>query len=243
MTPPNTNTTEETNMNEPTNETSIIEALDDETESSGQELAPVRQSPPAEIVKLGPAAEAISAEDLGIPRMMVGQPSSVAVQDGRVPAGAIYIGANAEDPEVRVMYKPGGRGGVDVLPLAFQKGWAFRDEGDVFRVVPDGSEGVPWEAVPAHTWLFCCPAFDSSLPVSYLFKVSALPTSQKIALAVKQAAPAPSWTLAFRLTTVPRANSKGRWYVPQVVSVPKPKPEHVEAATQLATELGIDGAA
>lgn len=228
-------------MNDPNSEASVIEALADETESIGQELA-VREPAAAEITKYGPAAEAIEAEDLGIPRMMVGQPSSVAVQDGRVPAGAIYIAANAEDPEAQIVYKPGGRDrGVDVLPLSFLKGWCFRDEGDQFRVVPDGTEGVPQEADRVHTWLFCCPDFDPELPVSYLFKVSALPASQKIALAVKRSSD-PSWTLAFRLTTTARQNNKGRWFVPQVVSI-KPKPAQLEAAAKLAAELGIDGAA
>jgi hypothetical protein len=184
------------------------------------------------------AAETIGAEDIAIPRMMVAQATSQAVQDGLVPVGAIYVASDANDPEPVVMHQPDAQTGVLVHPIALRKQWVYDEDGD-FRVVDDLADDVPQDAARAYTYALLVPEYDPELPVSLMLKGTATQVAKKFNLAIKRAEPAPPWSVAFRLTTGTRQNDRGRWFVVQAASVAEADAKHVELASRLATMLGI----
>ncbi len=192
----------------------------------------------AELVPYRSAAETISAEDLAIPRMYVGQPTSSAVQDGLVPSGAMYVAADSNDPEPVIVYRLGDETGVLVHPITLRKGWAFSDENGDFRVADYVASDVPEDAQLSYTFVLLVPEYDVGLPVSCMFRATGTPTAKKVCLAIKQAEPEPPWSVALRLTTAPRQNDRGRWHVPQAISA-EADPKHVEQAAALAAMLGI----
>jgi hypothetical protein len=213
-------------------------------QQSGVELAPAQTPSPsiadraAALTPHRSAAETIGTEDLAIPRMMIAQATSQAVQDGLVPVGAIYVASDANDPEPVVVHEPGSKSGVLVHPIALRKQWAYSDEAGDFRLVDYAAEGVPQDAQLAYTFVTLVPQFDAGLPVSVMLKSTATQTAKRICLWIKRAEPAPPWSVAFRLTTVPRQNDRGRWFVVQATSA-EPDANHVEQAAALAAMLGI----
>lgn len=179
----------------------------------------------------------ITAEDLAIPRLCIGQPGSGAVQDGHVPAGSIYLATDASDPEPVVIYRPDQKVGVRVHLLTVEKVWVWTDEDKTFRVAAEYASDVPEEARRGYQLILSVPEFDSELPVSGLFKKTAIPTAKKILTTVAKSKVAP-WESAFLLTTTQKANKEGRWHIPLATTV-KAQQKHVQQAASLALLLGV----
>jgi choline dehydrogenase-like flavoprotein len=192
----------------------------------------------AELVPYRSAAETISAEDLAIPRMYVGQPTSSAVQDGLVPPGSLFVASDALDSEPTMLYKAGDTTGPLIHPIGLRKGWAFTDENGDFQIADYLAAEVAEDAQLAYTFALLVPEFDTELPVSMMLKSTARQTAKKICLQIKRAEPAPPWSVAFRLTTAARQNDRGRWHVPQAASAEADR-KRVEQAGALAAMLGI----
>ncbi len=195
----------------------------------------------AELAPYRSAAETIDASDLAVPRMMIAQPTSSAVQDGLVPAGAIFIASDSNDPEPTIVHEPGKPGGVLIHPITLRKQWAYTDEAGDFRLADYLAEDVPEDAQLAYQFVLLVPEYDPELPVSLMLKSTATQTAKKICLAIKRAEPSPPWSIAIRLTTTGRQHDRGRWFVPQAAST-EATPEHVAQGTRLATMLGIAAA-
>jgi hypothetical protein len=212
-------------------------------QQTGVELTPAQTPSPsiadraAGLVPYQSASEIIGAEDIAIPRMTVAQATSQAVQDGLVPSGAIFIAQDANDPEPVIVHQPDAKTGVLVHPITLRKQWVY-DEAGEFRVVDYLAEDVPQDAQLAYNFALLVPEYDAELPVSLMLKGTATQTAKKFCLAIKRAEPAPPWTTAFRLTTIPRQNDRGRWHVVQATSA-EPDAKHVEQAAALAAMLGI----
>ena len=208
----------------------------EETHTSS-ELVPTAAMTPAYY------GEPIGARDLFLPKLFTAHSSSRVVQEDLVPFGALYVAMDANDPEPRVLYRPGAKNGVVIHALGKRDVWTYRDEDDRFRVVNVRDAVLPptLDAVRGYDLAVLVPAYDLDLPCSWLLKSSAMSTGKRILTQVMRAAPAPSWDLAFSITTVQRQNAQGRWYVPQAVSV-KAKPEHVHAAAKAAELLGVRAA-
>jgi hypothetical protein len=183
-------------------------------------------------------AEQIGPEDLQLPQVRVGQPPSDAVQEGIVPAGAVYLGHGAKDPEPKVVYKPGAKG-VILHVIGHRKIWAFRSDEDRFTVVdrsPEARVGPVVGAAPGYELAVVVPVYAQDMPCSWLLKGSAMSAGKRIFTETAKAQ-TPLWALAWSLTTVPRQNEKGRWYAP-VVTPAKPRAEYVKAAVAAAELLG-----
>jgi hypothetical protein len=180
----------------------------------------------------------IEASDIAIPRMAVAHSSTRACQDGLVSFGAIFVSTDADDPEPTVLYRPGDEAGVTVYPITMRKGWAFTAEDGNYRTAAFDAVDVPEEAQITYTYVVCVPAFDLELPVSLMLKSTGIPVAQKLNLAIKRTAPSPPWSVAFELSTVARANDRGRWFAPVATSA-EPNAVHVAAAERIAVLLGV----
>ena len=79
------------------------------------------------------------------------------------------------------------------------------------------------EADGGYQLALCVPEFDAEMPVSALFKVTAVPTAKKILTTVAKAGGAP-WDWAFDLSTMQKSNDRGhRWFIP-LATVVKAQP-------------------
>ena len=209
------------------------------------DLIPATDDDSLELVPAGSAdvtysssGESIGIGDISIPRLYLGQPSSHAVQDDLAPLGSIYVASDGDDPEPRIVYKPGGKTGALIHVLAMGRAWTYKDQEGHFRVTGD-PEADRWPGSErAYQFLTMVPEIGLDIPATWLTKSSAMATGKRMLTAIKQVWPKPPWSLAWSLTTVQRQNKEGRWYVPQAVSVPT-KREHVEAAEKLAELLAV----
>jgi hypothetical protein len=205
--------------------------------NANTEVATTKSQTLAELAAAELAAE-ITSEDLALPRLYVGQPGSEQVQNDRVPLGSLYLAVDKDDPEPVAVYQQGGPG-LLIHMLAMKKVWCFTDEGGSFRVVAESTPGLTadYDYQRGYQMILCLPTFDRELPVSALFKSTAIPTGKKIITAITKSKAAP-WESAFELTTVPRSNQKGRWHMPVAATV-KPVAKNVKAAAELAELIGV----
>jgi hypothetical protein len=177
------------------------------------------------------AASIITAEDVALPRLYVGQPVSHAVANGHAKVGSIYAATDAEDPEPLPLYEP-GRPGVLIYPLRLVKGWSLSTDGE-FQTFPYEDPNVPEDAWLAYHYDLLVPTVDLELPCRFTLSKTGTPTARKINTAMKRHEPRPPWELAFLLTTAPRQNERGRWFVAQATAT-EPQAEHVLRAGEIA---------
>lgn len=177
----------------------------------------------------------ISAEDIALPRVKVAHSSSQQAQDGLVRMGQIFSAFGRDDADPTVLYDPkedGDNEGVLFHVLGMRKGWSLNTE-DGFQTWADNDPSRPEEAWRTYDYFLCLPEVDADLPYRFLFTKSAKAQAQKINLLLKKSAADGPHKLAFRVTTAERSNDKGRWFVPQVKSVPADKKNIAAAETLL----------
>jgi hypothetical protein len=200
-----------------------------QTERRAEEFVTTEQNQLPQLAST--AASIITADDVALPRIYVGQPVSHSVASGNAKAGSIYAAADAEDPEPVLLYEP-GRPGLVIYPLRLVKGWSLPQAGE-FRTFAYEDPNVPEDAWLAYHYDLLVPAVDLELPCRFTLSKTGTPTARKINTVIKRHEPRPPWELAFLLTTMPRQNERGRWFVAQAASA-KPKPEHVHRAAEIA---------
>jgi hypothetical protein len=201
------------------------------------EIVPVDGATPA---YYGGRESIVPEEDLALPQLRIGHSSSLCVQEGDVPFGALYVAYDAADPEPQVLFRPGEKAGVRVHVLGKRSVWCFNDEETDKYTVRDVRESpappVP-DAQRGYEFAILIPAYDMTLPAVWLVKSSAMACGKRILTTIMRDGGPPS-RMCFELTTVARQNERGRWFVPQAVSV-KPQPKHIEAAVTAAALLGV----
>jgi hypothetical protein len=89
--------------------------------STSTDLVPVTNGQPVRY------DESISTADLVLPKLQVAHSSTRAVQEQRVPFGALFVAIDADDPEPQVLYHPGHEEGVVVHLLGKRDVWTYRD--------------------------------------------------------------------------------------------------------------------
>lgn len=181
-----------------------------------------------------PALE-ITAEDIAIPRIYTGHYSSGAVQEGRVKPGDLYAAQNADDPDPVLLWSPGAKGdnpGVDIHVLSMHKAKSIIEGGEL-QLFDYSDPNAPEDAWITYNYLVALPAVDPDVPFKLLLTRSNRPTALKINMVLKKnSISGPAWNSAFRVTTAPRANDKGKWFVVQASPV-TPTAEQVATAEAL----------
>lgn len=197
-------------------------------------------------------ADALTPQDLALPRLYIAQAIHNAVQDGLVGIGSIFVANDADDPDPAVLAEAGDKDGVIIHPLALKKGKSRDRRGREAAGItgytgPDLERWSYDDGPPAnkatgvwvsYTYALAIPAFDADLPVRWIVSRSGQPAARKINTEVfrldEDTSPA---TLAFRLTTAERSNDSGRYIIPQVSAV-QPDEESTQVALALAASLG-----
>lgn len=180
----------------------------------------------------------ITAEDVALPRLYVGQFMSKAVQDDLVKMGDIYSSTGADDPDPVVLWslKEKDTPGILFHVTGLRKGKSYSDGGELSLWDYD-DPSAPAEAWVTYNYTLVLPEIDEQVPFKLLLTKTGRPTALQInTVLARRATAGPSWTNAFRLTSAERSNAKGKYAVARVQSVEAEK-KNVEIAEKLAVVM------
>lgn len=171
----------------------------------------------------GTPASELTAEDISLSTIKLGQHMNSHVQNGEVPAGSIFTTTGQDDPAPEVLWEQGDKNPVGFHVLALRKGKSVSHEGELELYAYD-DPNAPADAWVTYNYVVALPVVDEEMPYKLLLTKTGKPAAQSINTVVAKNATVPSYTLAFTLDCVSRENAKGKFYVPRV--------RHVEASAK-----------
>ena len=181
----------------------------------------------------------ITAEDVALPRLYVGQFMTKAVQEQLVKPGTIFSAAGAEDADPVVLFDPAKKDpGVlfHVLGLRKGKSWTA-GPGEELQLFDYDDPAAPADAWITYNYTVYVPEGSDDVPYKLLLTRTGKPAALQINTVLKKnSISGPSWETAFRLTTSPRENNKGKYFVPRVAVVEATK-EHIATAQTIALDM------
>lgn len=187
-----------------------------------------------------PATE-LSAEDIALPAIKLGQFMSDHVQEDRVPAGCIFSATGADDPDPVVLWEQGQDEKLRFYVLALKKGKSVSSDGEL--VLFDYNDpDAPAEAWVTYNYAIAIPAADEGMPYKFLLTRTGKPAAQQINTVIAKNPNVPSYKLAFELDCKERSNKKGKFFVPRVSHVEATEAE-VAVAEKLSELVNADPAA
>lgn len=186
-----------------------------------------------------PSASQITAEDISLSKIYVGQFITKAVTDELVKAGDIFAATGQDDNEPQVLVKKGAKEGLRFHVLGLRKGRSLSVKGQKLRTFAfDDPEGIELGAGVTYTYTVALPDVDPDVPFTVLFKRSGSPAARKInTVIMKHQISGPQHEVAFELTSSERESDDGKYYVPQVRQL-EARPDDVATAAELAELIG-----
>lgn len=184
-----------------------------------------------------PALE-ITAEDVALPRLKIGQFMSELVQEGTVGAGDLFTTLGADDPDPTVLDSDDG---VLFHVLSMHRGKSVSEGGELYTYDYNDPD-APADAWVTYNYVVVLPEVDTTIPYKWLLTRTGRPAAQQINLVLtRTAAAGPPWEQAFRVSTSQKENKKGKYFVPRVRHVEADK-DNVAAAQELAVMISPDSA-
>jgi hypothetical protein len=177
----------------------------------------------------------ITAEDVALPRLYIGQFMSKAVQDQLVKPGCIFSATGQDDGDPQILYDPSAKDakGVVFYVIGLRKGKSISEGGELVLFDYDDTSAPP-DAWVTYNYTVAVPDIDTDVPFKLLLTRTGRPAALKINTVLKKnGITGPSWVNAFELTTAPRENAKGKFFVAQVKPI-EAVATHAEAVEQLA---------
>lgn len=200
---------------------------------AGKEVASA-EAPQVPALAPTPATN-ITADDIAIPRIYVGNYMSEAVKQQLVKFGDVFLALGSDDGEPSVLWSLDSKDpGVlfHVLHLRKAKSWS-ESPGAPLELFEYDDPSAPADAWTTYNYTLYLPDVDEDMPARLLLTKTGKPTAQKInTVLMRSAAAGPPWTTAFRLTSVKKKNAKGEYAVAQV-AIAEADPKHVARAGEL----------
>lgn len=171
----------------------------------------------------------ITADDVALPRLHIGQFSSKAVQAQLVKAGTLYYASGQDDPDPQTLETP-----LVFHVIALRKGKSIVEDGNLQRydyLDPDAPAGCN----VTYDYSLAIPSIETSMPFKWLLTKSATPAARNMNLVLAKAS-RPHWEMAFSATLAERENPKGKYWIPQVRQVEAEK-ANIGVAKDLAVLL------
>lgn len=208
-------------------------------EATGTEVAERPAAVPA--LAHTPASE-ITADDVALPRLYIGQYMSEHVQEGRVEAGCLFTALGQDDADPQTVWSEGDDGLVVHL-LDLRKGKSISEGGELVLFDYNDPDAPP-DAWVTYNYAIALPEVDDQFPFKWLLTRTAKPAAQQMnTVLTKNAAKGPAYELAFEVTTVKRENDKGKYFVPRVRHVDAKEENVAIAAKQARLVAGGDAEA
>lgn len=159
-------------------------------------------------------ATTITADDISLPAIKLGQHMSNHVQEGTVPAGSIFASTGQDDPDPVVLWEQGDKEPLTFHVLALRKGKSVSHDGELELYAYD-DPNAPADAWVTYNYVVALPSGDQEMPYKLLLTKTGKPAAQSINTVVAKNPTKPSYELAFTLDCVPRENKKGKYFVPR----------------------------
>jgi hypothetical protein len=203
---------------------------------AGKEVA---EAKPASVPALAPTPSIeLSAEDVALPTIKLGQFMSDHVQEDRVPAGSIFSATSADDPDPVVLWEQGSDELLKFYVLAMRKGKSISDGGELVLFSFDDPD-APADAWVTYNYVIALPSVDEEIPYKFLLTRTGKPAAQQINTVIAKNLATPAYNLAFTVDCVQRENKKGKFFVPRIRHVEADEAE-VKIAEALATMVAGD---
>jgi hypothetical protein len=177
----------------------------------------------------------ITAEDVLLSRIYIGQFMSSHVQEQQVKAGSIYTATGQDDGDPQILWEPGDKAedAPVVHVLGLKKGKSLSVDGEL-ELYDYDDPSAPAEAWVTYSFFVAIPGVDAEVPYKWLLTRTGTPAAKQInTVLAKNATKGPPWVSAFRITAAERKNPKGTYFVPRV-SVVEASKESIAVAEQLA---------
>jgi hypothetical protein len=177
-------------------------------------------------------ATTISAEDIVVPRLYVGNGLSKAVKRKRAGFGDVYLAAGPDDPEANVLWQfesqePGVL--AHVLHLLKRKSWS-QPGGELFTwdfEDPNAHE----DAWTTYNYTLFLPEVDPDMPAKLLLAKSGKGVAMRVNTVLARNN-GPLWSSAFRITSTERQKDDKEWAVFEFTQTTA-DPKHVAQAASL----------
>lgn len=187
----------------------------------------------------------VDAGDIALPKVYICQALTKAVQDELAKAGDVIVAAGAEDPDAEVVYSA-KEGGVGVLfhVLRVDKGKSFSENNGPLQSWAFNDPAAHPDAWTTYTYTVALPDIDPDMPHKLLLTRSNQGTARRINLLLAKSVQRGGhlYDLAFRLTTEPKQNDKGKWYI-AVVKAVEPDSEGITVSESLSDMVNSTPAA
>lgn len=166
----------------------------------------------------------ITADDIVLPRIYIGQAQSNAVDAKTASVGDIYSSSSQDGTDAEVLLAESEMDksdGVLMHVLSMRKGKSYidPDSNELQSFAFDDPE-APFEADTTYNYMVCLPDFDQQLPYKLLLKRAGAPTARIInTILSKSIGDSPCWAVPLLLKTIKRTNPKGSgtYYVARVM--------------------------
>lgn len=176
----------------------------------------------------------ITADDVALPRIYIGQFMSKAVQNQDVKAGQIFSASGQDDPDPQVLWSPGDDAGVLFHVVGMRKGKSISDGGEL-QLFDFDDPNAPPDAWVTYNYTLVLPEHETDVPYKFLLTRTGRPAALQINTVLKKnSISGPAWATAFRLTAAERENAKGKFYVARAAAV-----EAEDANVKLAEGLAL----
>lgn len=178
----------------------------------------------------------IDADDIVLPRVKIGHPSSDYVQkrDNDIGGGDVFYFTGQDDPDPVKLWEFGSEDpGPIFYVLGMRKGKSDDSSGELERYAFDDPE-APVTAWVTYNYVIAIPDEDKEVPFKLLLTKSGKPAATQINTWLRKHKGAP-FEVAFQITSEERKNTekKHTWYVPIIRKVDA-TPEGLEVAESLA---------
>lgn len=177
----------------------------------------------------------ITAEDVALPRIYIGQFMSKAVQEQLVKPGVIFSATGQDDPDPQVLWSESDKKnpGVRLYVIGLRKGKSISDGGEL-QLFDYDDPNAPPDAWVTYNYTVAIPSVDEDVPFKLLLTRTGRPAALQMNTVLKKnSIGGPAWANAFLLTTAARENAKGKFFVPRV-AITEPVESEVAVAASLA---------
>jgi hypothetical protein len=191
----------------------------------------VAERPAAQVPDLirTPALE-ITAQDVVLPRIKMGQYMSGAVKEQLVNPGQLYATVGQDDPDPMILGDE-----ITFYVLHVRRGKSFSEPGGELQRYDFDDPDAPAKAWVTFDYTIAVPEFDAGTPFKLLLTKTGMPAARQLNTILLRAT-VPQYSLAFRLATKKRENAKGEFFVPQIALV-EGDPAQIQAVMDLAVTL------
>lgn len=166
-----------------------------------------------------PALE-LDQDDVQLQRIYFAHPASKQVEENdNLKGGMIFASTGEEDPDATILWDPSAKGdnpGVLMHVLGVRKGKSLSEEGDLQTWAFNDPDAPP-EAWTTYNYLVALPEVDPDNVFKMLLTRTKTAAAKQINTVLKKnEGRGPAWNCAFRITSAPRTNPKGKYFVPRV---------------------------